>query len=223
MSVLVPKVVEQTQTILANILEENLVHPQTQEDLMKWYETITKQNYVSYKNNILIQKESLAMGTPSSSLIAEMFPQQTEHQHMAQLSTKHKIINYFPYVDPDHSSIQAILADFNILHSKLQFTAEAEKDNAINYLEVNIHRNPYGQKTAIYRKPTSTDTIIPYISNHPPQHKHAAIRFLYYRLHTYNLQPSEYPQEENTIHNILYNNKFPIKPHKPHQPKPQKQ
>ena len=151
-------------------------------------------------------------------------------QHMAQLSAKHKIINYFRCVDdiliifdPSHSNIQAIVADFNTLRPKLQFTAKAEKDNAINYLDVNIHRTPSGWKTAVCRKPTSTDTIIPYTSNHPPQHKYAAIRFLYKRLHTYNLQPTEYLQEENTIHNILYKNGFPIKQHKPQQPKPQKQ
>ena len=61
------------------------------------------------------------MGGPSASLIAEMFLQHTEHQHMAQLSTRHKIINYFRCVDdilkifdPSHSNIQAILADFNL-------------------------------------------------------------------------------------------------------------
>ena len=169
------------------------------------------------------------MGAPSSSLRAEMFLQHTEHQHMAQLSTKHKIINYFYYVDdiliifdPNNSSIQAILADFITLHPKLKFTAEAEMDNAINYLDVNIHRNPSGWKTAVHRKPTSTDTIIHYTSNHPLQRKYVAIRILYNGLHTYNLQPTKCLQEENTIHNILYNNEFPIKPHKPHQPKPKK-
>jgi hypothetical protein len=66
------------------------------------------------------------MSAPLSSLIAEMFLQHTKHQHMAQLSTKHKIINYFHYVDdiliifdPNHSILQAILADFNTLYPKL--------------------------------------------------------------------------------------------------------
>jgi hypothetical protein len=116
----------------------------------------------------LTEKEGLAMGASSSSLIAEMFLKHTEHQHMPQLSAKHKIINYFRYVDdiliifnPNHTKIQSILAD------TLQFTAEAEK-NAINYLDVNIHRTPSGCKTAVHRKPTSTDSIIPHPSNHPP-------------------------------------------------------
>jgi len=219
--------VTETQTIFANIMKQNLVDPQTQHELMSWYETITKHNYFAYNTKVMIQKEGPAMGASSSGLIAEMFLQHTEHLHMARLSTKHKIINYFRHIDdillifdPSQSSIQAILADFNTLHPNLQFTAETEENNAINYLDITIHRTPSSWKTAIYRKPMYTDTIIPYMSNHPSQHKYAAVRFLYNRLHTYNLQPELYRQEENTIHN---NNSFPIQLHKPHLPKPQKQ
>jgi hypothetical protein len=97
----------------------------------------------------LLQKEGLAMGAPSSGLIAEIFLQHTEHQHIAELSAKHKIINYFRYVDDiliiydsNHSDIQDILADFNTLHPNLHFTAETEKDNTINYLDLSIQRTP---------------------------------------------------------------------------------
>jgi hypothetical protein len=98
-----------------------------------------------------------------------------------------------------------------------------EEKKTINYLDLTIHRTPSNWKIAIYRKPTFTDTIIPYMSNHPSQHKQAAGTVLYNRLHTNDLQPVEFIQEENTIQNILYNNSFPIQPHKPYHPKPQKQ
>jgi len=70
-------------------------------------------------------------------------------------------------------------------------------------------------------KPTFTDTINPYTSNHPAKHKYAAVRFLYKRLNTYKLHEDEYKTEENIIiYNIMYNNVFPIQPHKPLNPKP---
>ena len=166
------------------------------------------------------------MGAPSSSLIAEIFLQHIENTHLAHLSKKHKIINYFRYVDdiliifdPTHSGIQTILDDFNTLHRNLQFTAELEENNTLNYLDITIQKTPTNWKTAIYRKPTFTDTIIPYTSNHPTQHKYAAIKFLYNRLNTYDLLADEYQQEEDTIHNIMYNNSFPIRPQKPCRPK----
>ena len=52
--------------------------------------------------------------------------------------------------------------------------------------------------------------MIPHSSNHPAQHKYAAIRFLYNRLNTYNLHEDEYRTEENTTHSIMFNIAFPI-------------
>jgi hypothetical protein len=50
-----------------------------------------------------------------------------------------------------------------------------EENQTLNYLDITIHRTPTSYKTAIYRKPTFTDTIIPHPSNHPPHHKYAAV------------------------------------------------
>jgi len=94
----------------------------------------------------------------------------------------------------------------------MKFTAETESSNSINYLDITIHKTPTNWVTSIYRKPT--DTIIPYSSNHPAQHKYAAIRFLYNRLNTYHLHKKEYHDEINTIHAIMLNNVFPTHTHK---------
>jgi hypothetical protein len=46
----------------------------------------------------------------------------------------------------------------------------------------------------------------PYTSNHPIQHKYAAIQFLYNGLHTYDLEKEERKRELNTFQNtIRYN------------------
>ena len=37
--------VKETRTILANIMTQNLIDPQTKQELLKWYDVITKQNY----------------------------------------------------------------------------------------------------------------------------------------------------------------------------------
>jgi len=99
-----------------------------------------------------------------------------------------------------------ILKDFNALHPNLQFPAEVERDNTLNSLDISIHKTPKNIKTSIHRKPTFMDTIIPYMSNHPTQHKYATVGFLFNRLNSYDLQEKEYQQELNVIHNILHNN-----------------
>jgi len=214
--------VKETKTILSDILKHELATPQTQQEILKWYDVITRKNYFTHNKDIVFQYNGLAMGAPSSGLIAEIFLQRIEHKHLPHLTHKHGIINYCRYVndillifDSTHTNIQMILDDFNALHQKLQFTAEAEKYHTLNYLDVTIHRTPTNIRTTIYRKPTFTDTIIPHNSNHPTHHKYATVRFLFNRLDSYNLKQEEYQNELNIIHNIPYNNAFPIKPHKP--------
>ena len=150
-----------------------------------------------------------------------MFLQHTQNSHLAHLARKHKIINYVRYVDdtffifsPNYTNIQAILNDFNAIHPKLHFTAEIEQNNILNYLDISNHKTPTNTETFIQRKHTFSDTIVPYTSNHPTQHKYAVIKFLYNRLNTCLLPKKGYQQEENIIHNILYNNSFPIQPQK---------
>jgi len=81
-------------------------------------------------------------------------------------------------------------------------------------VDIAIHKSQNDVRISIYRKPTFTDTIIPYSSNHSTQQKYTAIRFLYNRLNTYQLHNEEYSEGENTIRNILYSNSFPIHPQK---------
>jgi len=147
----------------------------------------------------------------------------TENTPLACLAHKHRIIDYFRYADdiflifdPNHSDIQSILTDFSALHPNLHFTAETERNNTINYLHISIHKTPHELKASTCRKPTFTDSIIPHTSNHPTQHKYvyAAVRFIYNRLNSYDLQEQEYKPELNVIHNILHNNSFPITPQK---------
>ena len=131
---------KETKDIIANILVKNKVDPQIRQELLNWYDTITQQNYFSSKGKILIEQAGLAMGAPSSGLIAEFFLQNVEDTHLTQLFGKHNIAAYFRYVgdiliiyDSRHTDIKNIQDDFNMLHPNMKFTAEPESDNQINF------------------------------------------------------------------------------------------
>ena len=115
--------VAETRKIIAKNFKENQTDPQSQQELLKWYDTITRQNYFTNKGEILIQKDRLAMGTPTSGLIAEFFLQNLENTRLTALADEHRIIKYFRYVDDilliydsDHTDTQKILEDFNTVH-----------------------------------------------------------------------------------------------------------
>jgi hypothetical protein len=188
-------------------------------EILICYEVIMKQNYFAHGDRTITQTDGLAMGAPSSGIISEIFLQHFEHSHLPILAHKHKLVNYFCYVDDVlliydalHTDIHTILSDFNLFHPNLQFTKETEHDKKLNYLDITIHKTPTSVNIGVFRKPTITDTMIPYTSNHLPQHKYAAIRFLYNRLNSYQLHETEYQWEENIIQNFLHNNSFPLPP-----------
>jgi hypothetical protein len=123
-----------------------------------------------------------------------------------------KVSYVVPVVAPD---INTLTHEFNTLHSNILFTHEEEHDKYINYLDTTIQRHNSHISISVYTKPTYTDSIIPHDSNHPTQHKYAAVRFLYNRLDTYQLQGKNYTQEENIICCTLHNNQFPLHDHIP--------
>jgi hypothetical protein len=140
--------IDETRIILANTLEHHGTDPQTQQELLIWYNITTGQNYFVYNHNVITQRDGLAIGDLSSGLIAEFFLQHTENRHLASLSHKNKIINHIRYVDiiviydSTHTDIQNILTDFNAIHPNLQSTAEIEVYHTLNNLDISIHRSP---------------------------------------------------------------------------------
>ena len=77
---------------------------------------------------------------------------------------------------------------------------EKETENIINFLDVTIRKEHDTFTFNVYRKPTTTDFIIPKVSCHPQEHKYAAIRHLIKRMNTYNLNAvnSEGKKSSNT-------------------------
>jgi hypothetical protein len=60
----------------------------------------------------------------------------------------------------------------------------------------------------IYRKPTTTDTTINFLSNHLPEHKLAAYRFLTSRMLTLPIPQERHEEWQNILH-IAQGNNFP--------------
>jgi hypothetical protein len=62
----------------------------------------------------------------------------------------------------------------------------------------------------VYRKPTTTDAIIPQDSCHPQEHKLAAARHFINRILTYNIDSIDKQTELSTVKQILLNNKYNV-------------
>jgi hypothetical protein len=121
---------------------------------------------------------------------------------------------YFRYVDDvliiykeDQTNINEVLNQFNNITPGLKFTLEHEQNNKINFLHLTISRDIKTFSVNIYRKPATTDVIIPRDSCHPIEQKLTAIRYFTNRIHKYSLDPENKQKEINTLKQIVYNNK----------------
>jgi hypothetical protein len=91
--------IEETKHILYNSLTHNTIYQHTITELITWYEIVTQQNYFENNDQIILQKDGLAMGAPSSSIISEIFLENIKQKLLPFITKKHNLTNYFRYVD----------------------------------------------------------------------------------------------------------------------------
>jgi hypothetical protein len=203
-----------TLNIIKNITNRNQ-NTINQNELLETLKIIMEQNYFQFNQQYYKQTEGLAMGAPTSAILAETYIQHMEHKHLYPILIKHKITGYFRYVDDilmiynqNQTNIEETINEFNRLNNNIKFTIEKEHDNSINFLDITINRKNTKMEFEIYRKPTQTDIIIPNDSCHPYEHKISAINYLINRANTYPITKEAKKKEFQTIQNILGNNKY---------------
>jgi len=137
-----------------------------------------------------------------------------ENTKLYTILLQNNILGYFRYVDDivivyndSNTGVDKLLDYFNNEIPTMTFSIEKVLDNSINFLDITIRKSIENVSFSIYRKPTTTDTIIPNDSCHPQEHKHAAIHYMLNRMNSYQLNKSSKEQEYNTIKQIMYNNK----------------
>jgi hypothetical protein len=106
------------------------------------------------------------------------------------------------------ATTNAILRDHNDVHPNIKYNMEVEENEYISFLDLNIHRNLNKLDIGIYRKPTSTDVVIPHSSNHPASHKSAAFHYTLDRALRLPLTDEEKQKEIKVIKTIATNNGY---------------
>jgi hypothetical protein len=91
-----------------------------------------------------------------------------ENTKIFEILRNSKIKGYYRYVDDillihneNYTNIEEVHKLFNSITPDLKFTLEQEKDKKLNFLDITITRTDNQLNFDIFRKPTTTDTIIP--------------------------------------------------------------
>ena len=158
------------------------------------------------------------MGSPLSPLLAEIFLNNLETNFISTHPLFKKYIFFWRrYVDDvfvifkgNKSDVPIFLSFLNSLHTNIEFTSELPVNNCIPFLDLFIKLSSNKINFSIYRKPTTTDHVIPFHSNHPIKYRLAAFHSFFHRLLTVPLSAIDFQIEYNTIIKIAKNNNFPL-------------
>jgi len=180
-------------------------------------EIIMKKNYFQYNGRFLQLDKGIAMGSPISSTMAEVYLQFIEETYVKQWLESKEIVYYKRYVDDiliiynqNKTNEQTILEEINKIDQNLQFKMSTEENNIINYLDITIHRNNNNIDISIYRKPTGTNTTIQFSLNHPYKHKIAAFKYHIHRMLTLPITEGSKQEKWKIIITMAKNNGYPV-------------
>ncbi|CAH2094625.1 unnamed protein product [Euphydryas editha] len=204
--------VKETLNILTKLLKNNHTNANEITELIELTKLCMKQNYFKFNNQFYQQKEGLAMGSPLSPLMADIFMDDFENKHIVK---NNNILYYYRYVDDiiicwtgTDRQLDIFVKNLNNIHPKIKFKSELEQNHSINFLDLTITRVNNKHQFGIFRKPTYTDTTIPASSCHPWQHKLAAFHSYVHRLLSIPLTKENYLKELNLIYHMAQANGY---------------
>jgi hypothetical protein len=94
----IPKI--DTKDIITRIPKINFgINEHSQKEIIHILETAMQQNYFQFEEKYYKQTDGLAVGAPTSAILAKAYTQNMEHKQIHQILIKHEIIGYFKYVD----------------------------------------------------------------------------------------------------------------------------
>lgn len=176
-------------------------------------EFLFESSYFKFNNNTYKQLDGTPMGAPFSPIIAAMVMNKITQMVLEKI--KFLIPFIFIFVDDTllavpSDMVQYILDLFNSIHASLQFTIEVEQNGRIPFLDLLVIREDNQIVTDIYKKPTSSNRILNYHSQHPKYQKINIIREMvkkvllnsHQRFHKTNIQ---------NLRSVLKKNDYPTK------------
>jgi len=187
----------------------------TAEDICELLEFCLDATYFCFKGTVYKQKHGTAMGSPVSSVVANLCMESLEST-ILECDMFHVKI-WKRYVDDTFVVLpRAEVDDFhrylNGLNPHIQFTVEVENDGLLPFLDVKVCRDAGGSLlTSVYRKPTHTDRYLDFRSHHPTCHKASVVNCLTRRAITHSSNVELKNAELRRTKTVLKENGYPEK------------
>ena len=146
--------------------------------------------YFIFNGETFKQIDGVAMGSPLSASLANIFLAHHEVGWLDNCPPEFKPIMYRRYVDDTFVIFESeehvpLFQDYlNSQHRNMQFTSEIETENKLPFLDILIEKQGGSFQTSVYRKPTFTGLTTKFTSAIPAQYKQNLILTLVNRAYS---------------------------------------
>ena len=208
--------IKETLLIIKSLLENDAdLQAKTKipfKDLLNITEFLLTKTWFKYNGEFYKQTDGVAMGGPTSSVVAELYMQ--NHDKIALSTFVYPLKAYERFVDDTFSIIKRELLQpfydhLNSIHPNIQYTVEEEIEKKLAFLDTLLKRKDDGTLSVlVYRKTTHTDQYLNYNSNHPSQNKDAVISALFRRAKDIVSDEQDLKWENERIIEVLMENDY---------------
>lgn len=200
--------------ILDEILENRAVDLNLRYEILRLTSLCASLNYFIFDKNFYHKKDGLAMGSPLSPLLAELFMDNFEknllslpHPKIKQIIFSKRFVDHiFCIIDGTERDIQELLVLINDQHRSIKFTLA--KNESLNLLDLSISVNQNKASLKVFRKPTYTDQVIPNSISYHVSQKYTAFHALIHNLVNLPLYAQGHEEELNTTKSTASNNGY---------------
>ena len=142
-----------------------------------------KSSFFSFKGKIYEQTHGVAMGSPLSPIIANLYMEHFEQKALKSFpftpeEWKRYVDDIFAKWIHGLSKLHEFLAHINNISNHIKFTIEIEKDNQLPFLDILLTKKDGKLSTNVYRKKTHTERYLHANSHHHPKQKYGIIKTL---------------------------------------------
>ena len=173
-----------------------------------------KTTYFIFQGKFFEQVKGAAMGSPISSIVANLFMEDLEVKALSTAPTPPTLWKRFvddTFIIIKRSSKESFLQHLNSIDDNIHFTCEEpNEDGSIAFLDMLITPDENGRlNTSVYRKETHTDQYLHWDSHHSISSKYSVVGTLFHRARTVCSTPGELQKEEKHLHQSLKRCKYP--------------
>ena len=167
--------------------EQDLYHGLNKKEFGQLLNAAAKDTYFIFNNELFFQKNSLAVGSPLSAILANIYLSHYEIQWLDKCPESFKPSQYKRYMDDtfllfkEQKQVKPFLDFLNKQLPNIKFTSEIETEGSLPFLDLLITKNNLQINTSIYRKKTNTSLGTNFFSHIPPLYKLNAVKVLIYR------------------------------------------